>query len=296
MKGQIGVIGSINIDLTTITKVFPTQGETVIGDKIMFNNGGKGANVAVASARLGEKTNLFACVGDDDFSMLAISNLKNENVNIKTIKKLNGEKCGIANIILQNGHNRIIIVPGANEKLNYDMISENMETLKKCSIVGGQFEIPATTLYKVSEICKKNGIAFVLNLSPIKPYNKKILDNSTYIIVNEVEITQIPGYNKNNPDEILYKNPNKLILTKGADGVYFHDGKELCHIPAIKVKVKDTTGAGDTFFGAFMVALNNGKSLYDSISFANVCAGLKTTKIGAQTGMPKLQEVLKYIK
>ena len=294
--GQIGIIGSINVDLTTKTNVVPVEGETVIGEELIVGFGGKGANLAVASSRLGEKTNIIACLGDDDFSKDALKNLKNEKVCTDGVIFLKNQKCGIANIILQNGQNRIIIMPGANELLEPSMLDENLEILKRCSVVGGQFEIPAKTLCYASQLCKQNGITFVLNLSPIKPYNKKILDNSTYIIVNEIEVQELPKYDSHNPNEILKLYPNKLILTKGADGVYYSDGKDIIHIPAIKAKVKDTTGAGDTFFGSFMVAINRGLGLYNALRLANICAGLKTTKIGTQTGMPTIKEVRDYIK
>ena len=293
---RIGVVGSINTDIVCKTDVLPKVGETVIGNEFMISFGGKGANEAVACARLGASTNLLACAGDDMFSKNAIAHLQEEGVHITAIKQIKNTNGGIANITIANNNNSIIVVPGANSSLDVNYIKKYTSRIKECSIVGGQFEIPVDAILLVSRICRDNNIKFVLNPSPIKDYPIELFDNSTYVIVNEIEVCEIKGYNKKKPLDVLKQYPDKLIMTKGADGVYFSDGKEVINIPAINVKVVDTTGAGDTFLGSFMVAINNGLNTRDALTFANICAGLKTTKLGAQTGMPKLAEVKKYIK
>lgn len=296
MNKKIGVVGSINTDIVTKTDIVPKEGETVIGNEYLLSNGGKGANVAVAGARLKQDVNLIGCVGGDVFSNNALLNLKTQNVNVSGVTILPNEQGGVANIILCNENNRIIVVSGANMLLDKDLINKNIDVIKECSIVGGQFEVPVETLFYVSKICYDNNIKFVLNLSPIKKYPLDIIKYATYIVVNEVEIKEIDGYNEDKPYDILKKYPNKLILTKGGDGVFYFNGKEVVNVPAIKVNVVDTTGAGDTFLGSFMVAINNDMNLLEAITFANICAGLKTTKIGAQTGMPTLDEVKQYVK
>lgn len=296
IKNRIGVIGSINTDIVCRTEKLPRVGETVEGKDFLISFGGKGANEAVACARLGGSTNLLACVGDDMFSKNAIANLQFENVHITAVKQLKNKQGGIANITVCNGNNQIVVIPGANALVDTNYIKKYSARIKECSIVGGQFEIPLDALLLASEICVENNIKFVLNPSPIKKFPKKLFDNATYVIVNEIEICEIEGYNKLKPYDVLKKYPNKLILTHGADGAFYCDGKEIVNIPAIKVKVVDTTGAGDTFLGSFMVAINNNLSMKDALTFANICAGLKTTKLGAQTGMPKLNDVKKYIK
>jgi len=293
---RIGVVGSINTDLVCNTDVLPEVGETVVGKNFLISFGGKGANEAVACSRLGASTNLLACVGDDMFSKNALANLQQEGVHITAVKQIKNAFGGIANITVCNKNNQIIVVPGANEMLDLNYVKKYTSRILECSVVGGQFEIPVESLLMVSRICKENNIKFVLNPSPIKKYPKELFDNATYVIVNEVEIQEVEGYDKNAPMEVLKKYPGKLIVTLGGDGVSYSDGKSIFNVPAIDVKVIDTTGAGDTFLGSFMVAINNGLDLEKAIYFANVCAGLKTTKLGAQTGMPKLSEVKKYIK
>ncbi|MBQ7351768.1 MAG: ribokinase [Clostridia bacterium] len=295
MRKKIGVIGSVNVDIVSQTKNLPKVGETIIGDDFLISFGGKGANEAVASARLGASTTLFACVGDDMFSKNSIANLQQEGVHITAVKQIKNEKCGFANIVVSNKNNQIIVVPGANSRLDSAYIKKFTSRIKECSIIGGQFEIPVESLLLASRICKDNNIKFVLNPSPIKDYPKELFDNATYVVVNEIEIGYVDKSCKT-ADQVLKKYPFKVILTKGSQGCYYSDGKEVFNIPAISVDVVDTTGAGDTFLGSFMVAINGGLEFADAITFANVCAGLKTTKLGAQTGMPTMKQVEKYIK
>lgn len=296
MANRIGVVGSINTDLVIKTDTLPKVGETVEGDSFLISFGGKGANEAVACARLGASVNLLSCVGDDLFSKNAIAHLQEEGVHITAVKQLKNMNGGIASITVSDKNNQIIVIPGANAKVDTKYIEKYSSRIKECSIVGGQFEVPIESLLLTSRICKENGIKFVLNPSPIKEYPKELFDNATFVIVNEIEIKYVSGYNENNPMEVLEKYPNKLILTKGKYGCYFCNGEKVINIPAISVDVVDTTGAGDTFLGAFMVGINKDMNIINAISFANICAGLKTTKLGAQIGMPKLIEVKKYIK
>ncbi len=296
VKNRVGVIGSINTDIVCQTEKLPQVGETVMGETFNIMFGGKGANEAVAAARVGASVNLLGCVGDDMFSRNAIANLQLEGVHITAVKQLKNTKGGIANIVVSNKNNQIIVIPGANQKVDTAYVKKYANRLKECNIVGGQFEIPLDSLLLASRICKENNIKFVLNPSPIKAYPKELFDNATYVIVNELELKEVPGYNEKEPYKLLEKHPNKIILTKGSEGAFFHDGQKLINVPAAKVKVLDTTGAGDTFLGTFMVAINAGLNMFDAITFANICAGLKTQKLGAQTGMPKLDEVKKYIK
>ncbi len=295
-KKRIGVVGSINTDLVFKTDVLPKVGETVNGKEFAIMHGGKGANEAVACARLGASTMILSCIGDDMFSKNEIANLHDEGVHITAVRQLKNTQGGIATIIVNNGNNQIIVVPGANTRLDTNYIKKYTNRIKECSIIGCQFEIPIDSLLLLSRICKENNIKLVLNPSPIKEYPKELFDNATFVVVNEIELKEVAGYNPAKPLDVLGLYPNKLIVTQGSNGVYYHDGKKLIHVPSIKVSVVDTTGAGDTFLGSFMVAINNNIPIYDAIRFANICAGLKTTKLGAQTAMPRLNDVKKYIK
>lgn len=293
---KIGVVGSINTDLVVTTNALPKIGETITGEEFRICFGGKGCNEAVASARLGAKVNLFSAIGDDLFSQNILSHLKEEKVCTKGIKKLRGISGGIANITVSNKNNQIIVIPGANAMVDKNHILKQEKAILECGIIGGMFEVPIESLLTANRICKEHNIKFVLNPSPIKDYPFELFENSSYVIVNEVEIEKVRGYNPLKPFDVLTKYPNKLILTKGGDGCFYSDGEKVINIPAINVKVIDTTGAGDTFLGSFMVAINKGLEIGEALTFANICAGLKTTVLGAQTGMPTLNKVLAYIK
>lgn len=292
---NLTIVGSINTDLVFKCNKEPIIGETVIGDEFSIYNGGKGANNAIAIARLGYKVNLIACVGEDDFSKSAVKNLHQNYVTTKYIKVVPKTKGGVALITVANKNNKIIVVSGANALVSEDDIKRYEQVISSSSIVGSQLEIPLKTVETLCKVCKKNKVPFVFNPSPIKALPKSLIKDSTYIIVNEVEIEYITGYDKEKPFDVLKDYPNKLILTKGAEGAYFCDGKQIINVPALKVNVVDTTGAGDTFMGTFMTAIAEGKSVYDSVSFANTCAGIKTTKLGAQTAMPTMSEVKKFL-
>ena len=295
-KRKIGVVGSINADLVFKTDILPKVGETVNGKEFAIMHGGKGANEAVACSRLGASTMILSCVGDDIFSKNEIANLQQEGVHITAVKQIKNTQGGIAGITVCNGNNQIVVIPGANAKLDTDYIKKYSSRIKECSIVGAQFEVPIDSLILVGKICKENNIKFVLNPSPIKKYPMELFNNASYVIVNEIELQEVEGYNPKKPMDVLKKYPNKLIVTQGSKGVDYYNGKDIINIPAISVDVIDTTGAGDTFLGSFMVGINNDMSIHDSILLANICAGLKTTKLGAQTGMPTISELKKYIK
>ncbi len=290
---KVGVFGSINTDFVATTeKALPREGETVSGESFSTQYGGKGANKAVALARLGANVVMFGAVGDDEFSKRCTFNLDKEKVQTKFIKRIRGEMGGIANIFSSNKTNMIVVVPGANHMLDVAYVDKIENEIKSCDLVVADLEIPQAVVLYMSEICKKHNVKFVLNPSPIMKFNKKLLKNSDYIVVNEVEIKHLPGYK--NDKQILEQYKGRLILTKGKQGAYIFENGEVKKLSAIKTSVVDTTGAGDCFLGGLIVSLLDDKELSESVKLANICAGLKISKLGAQTGMPKLSEVKKY--
>lgn len=291
---KIAVVGSINTDYTFKCKKLPKPSETIHGEEFKINFGGKGANEAVAIARLGAKPVLFGMVGDDLYSKENLKNLKKQKVDTSHIESLSGVSGGSAGIMLDNDTNSIIVIGGANMKVDSSYLERHKQNLLDCDIFCLQLEIPFGTVDEVINLLYENGKTVIFNPSPITKLKKSLLDKCQYVIVNEVEIKELPNYKDN--EQLLKAYKGRLILTCGADGVYFYDDG-VKHVPAAKIKdVKDTTGAGDTFLGAFAVAISKEMPLKDAILFANNCAGLKTTKYGAQTGMPYLSEVEEFIK
>lgn len=291
---KIAVIGSINTDFVFRCKELPSPSETIMGESFEINFGGKGANEAVASSRLGVKTMLFGKVGDDLYSKENLKNLKKEKVNVSCVEISENTSGGSAGIMHGGGTNSIIVVGGANQKVDEKYLKKYESEILKNDIFCLQLEIPFKTVEKAIDLLYKNGKTIIFNPSPIAKINKTMLDKCSFVIVNEIEIQSLPLYN--GLEETLKEYNGKLIVTCGKDGVYYYENGEVCHTPALKLKnVVDTTGAGDTFLASFAVALSNDKSLSSAIEFANICAGVKTTKKGTQTGMPRLEEVKNFI-
>lgn len=285
---MITVIGSINMDIVVKTDIFPKQGETVLGNLFTTIPGGKGANQAVAAARLGSPVQMIGAVGEDSFGKELYSNLKNENIDVDAIAKTTNST-GIANILLHDKDNRIIVVPGANFDVTKEVVDSNLERIKKSSIVMMQLEIPVETIEYVLDLCQQLNIPVLLNPAPAGNFKKEWIEKVTYLTPNETECEYLFGADV---EAILSKYPNKMIVTLGGDGAAFHNGEKIVKITGYKTTPVDTTGAGDTFNGAFAHAIISGYSIDKAVQFANIAASLSVEKFGAQGGMPSNEAVL----
>lgn len=285
---MITIIGSINMDIAIQTDIFPKQGETVLGNLFTTIPGGKGANQAVAAARLGSNVQMIGAVGQDAFGNELYMNLKNENVHVGGIQKTNNST-GIANILLHNNDNRIIVVPGANFDVDQKMIDDNMELIQQSSLVMLQLEIPVETIDYVLKVCEDLAIPVLLNPAPAANFKNEWIDKVTYLTPNETECEVMFGEDY---ETVLKQYPNKIIVTLGGEGAAYFDGNQIIKVSGYKTKAVDTTGAGDTFNGAFAHAIIDGKSMEEAVQFANVTASLSVEKFGAQGGMPRIEEVL----
>ncbi|HOW22760.1 MAG TPA: ribokinase [Sedimentibacter sp.] len=288
--GKIVVIGSINVDLVFTSDKRPQAGETVMGKTFSLIPGGKGANQAVAASKLGADTYMIACVGNDSNGEFSLKNLNDMGVNTRGVKIVDEVPTGLANIIVADNDNSIIVIPGANYAIGKDLIDENKKLILSAGMVLLQLEIPMEVVEYVVDICFENKVRVLVNPAPAAPLKKSLIDRATYITPNEHELKLI--FDNLDTDEVLKKYPNKLIVTMGSKGVKYHDGKEIRVIPSNKVDVVDTTGAGDTFCGALAAALVRGDSIRDAIIFANKAAAFAVTKLGAQSGMPVLEDLL----
>lgn len=284
---MITVIGSINMDIAIQTDIFPKQGETVLGNLFTTIPGGKGANQAVAAARLGSQVQMVGAVGKDSFGDELKSNLENENIVVDSVVRTSNST-GIANILLHDQDNRIIVVPGANFDVTKDLIDENMELIKKSSLIMLQLEIPVETIEYVLEICQQFEIPVLLNPAPAANFKREWIEKVTFLTPNETECLVMFGADY---ETVLKQYPNKIIVTLGGDGAAYHNGSEIVRIAGYKTTAIDTTGAGDTFNGAFAHAITSGSSIDEAVYFANIAASLSVEKFGAQGGMPTLQEV-----
>lgn len=284
----ICVVGSINLDFFTTAERFPEKGETILGEAFFTQPGGKGANQAIAASKLGGTVVFIGAVGNDVNSSVLRENFQMHDVSTLGIETVETSS-GTAQITVARQDNTIIVVPGANKEVSPLMVEKHLKLIDSCDIVMLQMEIPLETIDYVIDYAHSKGKTIILNPAPAQVLSKEAIEKSTYITPNEIEIKTIFG---DLPEEdILSRYPNKVVMTKGREGVYFHNGEKLIHVEALKTKVVDTTGAGDTFNGAFAVGIGEGKTLEEATRFANRAASIAITKMGAQIAMPTRAEL-----
>lgn len=287
--GKTVVVGSINVDLVFTSEIRPKAGETVMGSTFSTIPGGKGANQAVAASKLGASSTMIGCIGNDSNGEFSINNLNLMNVDTSCIKKTDNAPTGVANIVVAEHDNSIIVIAGANYEITKEDIDNCKDVILSADIVLLQLEIPLEVVEYTADLCRKNNVRVLLNPAPAVELPETLIENATYITPNEHELNIILG-KQNNVDETIKMYPNKIIVTMGSKGVKYFDGSEMKLVPSYNVEVVDTTGAGDTFCGGLAAALVKGDKLEDAIKFANKAAAISITKLGAQSGMPTLEE------
>lgn len=292
---KIAVVGSINIDQTVTAERIPLKGETLPGGNLRYIPGGKGANQAVAMAKLGAQVEMFGCVGDDENGRKMIENLAANHVETDNIKIVSGIPTGIAIITVGENDNTIIVVEGANGQVNRDYIDSIKEILLGYDMVVLQHEIPLDTVRYVVELCTSHGIPTLLNPAPAAEVPMETIEKVTYLTPNEHEAVLIFGKERSTED-LLKAYPEKLIITQGSRGVSVGLKKgEVLNVPARKAEVVDTTGAGDTLNGAFCVKIMEGCNIAEALEYANTAASLSIGKFGAQSGMPTAKELAEIL-
>ena len=283
---MIGVIGSISTDFVVTTNRVPKQGETVYGQAFETTFGGKGANQAVAAARLGGQVQMFGCVGGDQFGQETKANLARNGVDVTAVKTIENTTTGSAHITVFEGDNAIVYVPGANQEVTVDYLKSVEADLLTCTYFVIQNEIPMPSIQYLIDLAEEHDIKVTYDPAPFIEIDKAYLEKVDYLLPNETEAKEMFGDLETGA--LLGQYPAQLLITMGGDGVRYHDGEMAVHVPAIKGNVVDTTGAGDTFSGAFTVALSKGNSLADAIQFASIAGSLSVQKFGAQGGMPTI--------
>lgn len=289
------------MDLVTVTSTVPAQGETVTGQSFATMYGGKGANQAVACARLQADVSFIGCVGDDTFGTMMLDNLKREGIHTEAVEVLRDASSGTASIIVKDGDNRIIVVPGANALVTPERIRKYADVIHQSDIIVLQLEIPLPSVRAAIEIAAEADVPVILNPAPALKLDEQLLSQVTVITPNEHELAELLGMpsqgNAFDWQSALQAMPGKIVLTKGAEGAYWSDANgELHHCPSHRVDVVDTTGAGDTFNGALAVMLAEGRPLEEAIPFATAAGALSVTAFGAQGGMPTREQLMDWMK
>lgn len=300
-KTRVVVIGSLNMDIVVETEQYPQVGETLMGKRVNFTPGGKGANQAVAAARLGAETTMIGAVGNDAFGEELLSSLRNNGINVDGVKRLDGFATGTALIFVVDGDNSITVVPGANDEVEPADIDRYEDKLRQADIVLLQLEIPVETVCYAAKKAKSLGKTVVLNPAPAQPLPDELLASVDYITPNRTELGRYTGMEAGGEDlelamrSMKAKGTAHVVTTLGGAGsAYLDDNGTLCRIPGYPVKVVDTTGAGDCYNAGLAVSLARGQSLDESIRYATLVSGLAVTKFGAQKGMPTKEEARRF--
>jgi ribokinase len=296
---KILVIGSSNTDMVIKTDKLPAPGETVLGGTFFMNPGGKGANQAVAAARLGGKVTFITKVGNDLFGSQTIGILKKEGIDTKNIIKDEDSPSGVALITVNSvGENNIVVAPGANGTLQPGDISGNHFSGDKYEILLLQLEIPVMTVEYAALTAAENGIKVILNPAPAQKLHDYLLKHIWLITPDQTEAEIITGIKVTNESSaeaaatiLKKKGVKNVIVTLSEKGAFVKSDEFTGIIPGISVEAVDTTAAGDVFNGAVAVALSEGKTLEEAVFFANKAAGLSVTRLGAQASAPYRNEI-----
>jgi len=299
-RKPIVVVGSINLDLVANADHIPAAGETVLGSNFQMHSGGKGANQAVAAARLGYPVQMIGKLGSDALGEQLRSQLEAAGVGLEGVTRAEAAS-GVAMIVVApHGENCIVVTPGANAQVTPEYVDKHGELIRNAALVLMQLEIPLATVEHVADLCEQHNVPLILDPAPAQDLAGSLLHRVTWFTPNETEAAyfakNVNDHGEADPAatarQLLVLGPRGVLLKLGTRGAYLStsDGMEK-QMDAIPVRAIDTTAAGDAFNGAFAVGLAHGKGAVESARFAVAAAALSVTCAGAQPSMPTLREV-----
>ena len=298
-NAEVVVVGSINVDLIVGVPSLPAAGETVLGHRFLQQNGGKSANQAVAAARAGAAVAMLGAVGDDDLGRMALRGLSEAGVDTQVCRVIDGVHTGLALIVVDDaGENQIAVAPGANGRLDGAMVETAAAALEPAAgavcLLG--FEVYDEAVVAAADWVARQGLRAIVNPAPARPIVDELLALRPILTPNQAEAMLLSGEMR--PDAaaraLSARSGAPVIVTLGADGALFHDGKTTEHLPSLRVDPVDTTGAGDAFNGILAAELAHGVDLREAVRWALVGAALKTTKAGAQAGLPSRADIARH--
>ncbi|BDY05579.1 ribokinase [Ferrimonas sp. YFM] len=298
---KLTVLGSINVDHLLQVTEFPRPGQTLEADNYQTVPGGKGANQAVAAARLGAQVSMVGCIGEDAIGEQMKLGFAQDGMDTSSIDRVSGEATGMAMIYVNaQGENNIGIWPGANGALSVERVRSHQKAVEGADLLLIQLETPIDSLVEAARLAKAAGTKVVLNPAPAKPLPDALLTNVDIITPNETEAEQLTGIavvSDESAAEAAHCLHDKfgiemVIITLGKRGVWLsHQGRQQL-VPGYKVDAVDTTAAGDTFNGGFVTALLEGQSVDEALQFGQAAAALSVTRLGAQSSIPSREETL----
>lgn len=300
----VTVVGSVHVDFYIKVDRFPLVGETLLGAGFQISPGGKGANQAVGCSRLGEETYIVGKIGKD-FADYLLTNFRNAGVKTDFLKIDSEHNTGVAFIILNRstGENMIVIDPGSDYWITKKDVDDAIEAIMRSEIILLQLEIPIEISMHASEVASSKGKAVILNPAPASKLPEEIYKYVKIITPNRVEATQLTGIEVKDLDtavkagrKLIEKGVEYSVITLGSKGAILVSSEKSLYYPSFKVDVVDTTGAGDAFNAGLAVALSQGHTIEEAVIWANACAALKITKVGAQSGLPSRQELEEFLR
>lgn len=300
MKNKIVVVGSTNMDMVVKTNHIPKPGETVLGGTFLMNPGGKGANQAVAVARLGGDVTFISKIGNDIFGKQSSKIFDDEGVDIGGIYAEMNSPSGIALITVDDkGENSIVVAPGANAYLNEENVKNAFDKYPEASLLLVQLEIPLETVEATINYARSKEIRIILNPAPMNKTITKFLDKIDIITPNAREAEDLSNHTITDIEsaivaakKIQAQGVNTVIITMGEQGAILLNEDHVEHIQSQKVEAVDSTAAGDVFNGALAVALSEGKSLQQAVTFSCRAAAIAVTRMGAQSSIPYRNEIV----
>jgi ribokinase len=300
MEKRLLVVGSINIDLVACAGRLPAPGETILGSTFDVFNGGKGANQAVAVAKLDAPVDMIASLGSDLFTERLLSGLEAVGVGTHAIQRMDGP-CGVAHISrAANGENSIIVISGANRLLMPACIDDHLDLVQRASMILVQLETPMETVLRLAEQAWQAKTPLMLDPAPARPLPEELLSRTTWLTPNETEAQILLGSVNLEPaaaaEKLLATGVRNVALKLGSQGVFLA-GRDCPaeRIPAFPVNAVDTTAAGDCFNAAFAVALTRGKPPAAAARYAAAAAAISVTRAGAQPSLPSSAEVESFL-
>jgi ribokinase len=295
--GRITIIGSSNMDLTVRTPHIPAKGETIFGGDVMMSFGGKGANQAVAVARLGGEATFISKVGTDANGKMMVEHFAEEGLCTDTVIQDPTVQSGSAWICVgDDGDNSIIVMPGANGAMTVEDLKPFEDSITSSEYLLMQLEVPMAVVEYAADIAHAAGVKVVLNPAPAAPLKDSLLSKLYALTPNETECRILCGTEASDDDEanaaVLYnKGVKNVIVTLGDKGSMLYNAEGVVTVPAQKVTAVDTVAAGDTYNGALCVALSKGKSFVEAMEFATAASAIAVTRIGAQASIPFASEL-----
>ena len=287
---RIVVVGSINMDLVTQAPRFVGPGETILGERFVTVPGGKGANQAVAAARLGAEVALVGALGVDAFGQQLHQGLADEGIDLDHVARLQDDASGTASITIAGGENQIIVVPGANARVTPAQVEQAHALIRRADAVLVQLEIPLDTVKATVRLGAQLDVPVILNPAPARQLPVDWLELARCVTPNQHELAILLGADPATDfRELMQLAPCPIVLTRGSEGAWYREQGAPVHQEGFPVDVVDSTGAGDTFNAALAVFLHEG--LPQAVRKACLAAALSVTRLGAQGGMPRRLEL-----